>query len=75
MNDSSSPDVRPAELQADFLAGVWLIMPIRQFDILEDGDVEEAIQARNQIGDDTLQKEATGRVILNDLLTARLISE
>lgn len=51
------------ELQADFLAGVWAHHANRQFDILEDGDVEEAIQAANQIGDDTLQREATGRVI------------
>lgn len=51
------------ELQADFLAGVWAHHANKQFDILEAGDVEEAIQAANQIGDDTLQKQATGRVI------------
>jgi uncharacterized protein len=32
------------------------------YDILEEGDMEEAINAANQIGDDTLQKQATGVV-------------
>lgn len=50
------------ELQADFLAGVWANHAHRSFDILEEGDMEEAINAANRIGDDTLQKEATGRV-------------
>lgn len=51
------------ELQADFLAGVWAHHAHKEFGILEDGDMEEAIQAANQIGDDTLQKQATGTVI------------
>ncbi|MFN9973358.1 MAG: neutral zinc metallopeptidase, partial [Phycisphaerae bacterium] len=34
-----------------------------EYDILESGDMEEAIKAANQIGDDTLQREATGRVV------------
>ncbi len=50
------------ELQADFLAGVWAHYAHKEFDIMEAGDMEEAIQAANQIGDDTLQREATGRV-------------
>lgn len=50
------------ELQADYLAGVWANHAHRAFDILEEGDMEEAINAANRIGDDTLQKEATGRV-------------
>lgn len=50
------------ELQADFLAGVWAHHAHRTFDILEEGDMEEAINAANRIGDDTLQREATGRV-------------
>lgn len=53
------------ELQADFLAGVWAHHAHRSFDILEEGDMEEAINAANRIGDDTLQKEATGRVDLH----------
>lgn len=50
------------ELQADFLAGVWAHYAHKEFGILEPGDREEAIQAANQIGDDTLQRQATGRV-------------
>lgn len=51
------------ELQADYLAGVWAHHAHKEFDILEAGDMEEAIQAANQIGDDTLQKQATGVVV------------
>lgn len=42
------------ELQADFLAGVWAYHAHKDYNIMEDGDMEEAIQAANQIGDDTL---------------------
>jgi predicted metalloprotease len=48
------------ELQADFMAGVWAHHAHKEYGILEDGDMEEAIQAANQIGDDTLQMEAMG---------------
>ena len=48
------------ELQADYLAGVWAHHAQNEFDILEDGDIGEAIQAANQIGDDTLQMESQG---------------
>lgn len=51
------------ELQADFLAGVWAHHAHKAYDILESGDIEEGINAANQIGDDTLQREATGRVV------------
>jgi len=51
------------ELQADFLAGVWAHHAHKAYDILEDGDMEEGINAANQIGDDTLQREATGHVV------------
>jgi predicted metalloprotease len=46
------------ELQADYLAGVWAHHAARNYDILETGDMEEAIRAANQIGDDTLMREA-----------------
>lgn len=46
------------ELQADYLAGVWAHHAHRNLDILEEGDMEEAIKAANQIGDDTLMREA-----------------
>ena len=51
------------ELQADFLAGVWAHHAQRRFDILEPGDIEEALNAANAIGDDNLQREAQGRVV------------
>jgi uncharacterized protein len=50
------------ELQADFLAGVWAHHAQRMKNILEEGDIEEALNAANAIGDDRLQREATGRV-------------
>lgn len=51
------------ELQADFLAGVWAHHAQRRFDILEPGDIEEALTAANAIGDDTLQRQGQGRVV------------
>lgn len=50
------------ELQADCYAGVWAHHAHEKFNILEPGDVEEALRAASSIGDDTLQKEATGYV-------------
>lgn len=51
------------ELQADFFAGVWAHHAQEMKNILEQGDVEEALQAANAIGDDRLQKEAQGYVV------------
>ena len=51
------------ELQADYLAGVWAHHAQKQYDILEEGDIAEAMNAANQIGDDTLQKMSQGFVI------------
>ncbi|MCX2746054.1 zinc metallopeptidase [Mangrovivirga sp. M17] len=51
------------ELQADFLAGFWARRADEMFDILEQGDIEEAINAANAIGDDRLQKQMQGRVV------------
>lgn len=50
------------ELQADFLAGVWANHSQRSIGWMEKGDLEEALNAANAIGDDRLQKQATGRV-------------
>lgn len=50
------------ELQADFLAGVWA-HHVQGKNLLEEGDVEEAMRAANAIGDDRLQQEAQGRVV------------
>ena len=60
--ESNKASVR-LELQADYLAGVWAHKGQKQFNFLEEGDIEEGINAANQIGDDTLQKQATGRVM------------
>ena len=51
------------ELQADFLAGVWAHYAQKRNQWLEPGDMEEALNAANAIGDDRLQKQATGRVV------------
>ena len=51
------------ELQADFLAGVWAHHADKANNILERGDIEEALNAANAIGDDRLQKQAQGYVI------------
>jgi predicted metalloprotease len=51
------------ELQADFLAGVWAHHAQRMKNMLDAGDIEEALNAANAIGDDRLQKEAQGRVV------------
>lgn len=47
------------ELQADCYAGVWANYAGQQ-NLLESGDIEEALNAANQIGDDTLQKRMQG---------------
>lgn len=51
------------ELQADFLAGMWARKGQQKFDFLEEGDLEEALNAANKIGDDTLQRQAQGHVV------------
>lgn len=48
------------ELQADFLAGVWAHHDNKMFNSLEPGDIEEALDAAQKIGDDYLQKQAQG---------------
>lgn len=51
------------ELQADFLAGVWAHHGQEKFNFLEKGDVESALNAAFQIGDDRLQKKSRGVVV------------
>ena len=51
------------ELQADFLAGVWTHHADQMNDILEAGDIEEAMRAANAIGDDRLQRQSQGYVV------------
>jgi predicted metalloprotease len=50
------------ELQADYLAGVWAHHANEMRDLLEHGDIEEAINCAKQIGDDNLQKMSKGYV-------------
>jgi predicted metalloprotease len=51
------------ELQADCLAGVWAHHSQRGKQWLEQGDIEEALNAASQIGDDTLQRKSQGTVV------------
>ncbi|MBD2741558.1 neutral zinc metallopeptidase [Coleofasciculus sp. FACHB-1120] len=51
------------ELQADCFAGIWAHHANRSRQILEEGDVEEALNAASSIGDDRLQSQSRGRVV------------
>jgi predicted metalloprotease len=51
------------ELQADCLSGVWAHDAGTKFDLLEPGEVDEALNAASQIGDDILQKRQQGYVV------------
>ncbi|WP_027590799.1 neutral zinc metallopeptidase [Pseudomonas sp. RL] len=51
------------ELQADCLAGVWAHHAQRRLDWMEEGDLEEALNAASAIGDDRLQKRTQGQVV------------
>ena len=51
------------ELQADCLAGVWAHHAQQRHDWLEQGDLEEALNAASAIGDDRLQQQSQGRVV------------
>ena len=51
------------ELQADCYAGLWGYHADRSRDVLEAGDIEEALKAAAAIGDDRLQKQAQGYVV------------
>ncbi len=51
------------ELQADCYSGLWAHYSKKNFNSLEEGDIEEALNAASAIGDDTLQKKAQGYVV------------
>ena len=51
------------ELQADYLAGVWAHHIEKMKHVLDKGDIEEAINAANSVGDDRLQKRHQGYVV------------
>ncbi|WP_134682089.1 KPN_02809 family neutral zinc metallopeptidase [Paracoccus ravus] len=56
------------ELQADCFAGIWARQAHEQFGTIEDGDIEEAINAAAAVGDDTLMKDA-GRAVRPESFT------
>jgi hypothetical protein len=56
------------ELQADCFSGVWAYHAQRRFGSIEPGDIDEALNAANQIGDDTLQRNA-GQAAVPDSFT------
>ncbi len=51
------------ELQADFFAGVWAHYDDKMKNVLDPGDIQEALTAANAIGDDRIQKQAQGYVV------------
>ncbi|MEO7307467.1 MAG: neutral zinc metallopeptidase [Ferruginibacter sp.] len=51
------------ELQADFYAGIWAHYAQKMKNILDVGDIDEALNAANEIGDDRLQRQSTGEVV------------
>jgi predicted metalloprotease len=51
------------ELQADCYAGIWAHHADRARQIIEHGDVEEALAAASAVGDDTIQKRTQGHVV------------
>jgi len=60
-SDANALQVR-VELQADCYAGVWAGRTERAKSVLEAGDIDEALRAAEAIGDDALQRQATGTV-------------
>jgi uncharacterized protein len=51
------------ELQADFLAGVWAHHAQRMKDLLEEGDIEEGMNAASAVGDDRIMQQQQGYVV------------
>ena len=51
------------ELQADCFAGIWANHAEESKDIIEPGDIEEALNAASAIGDDRIQKQTQGYVV------------
>ena len=50
------------ELQADYLAGVWAHY-VKRINLLEEGDIDEALNAVSAVGDDRIQKNIQGYVV------------
>jgi predicted metalloprotease len=53
------------ELQADCFAGLWARHAQANNDIIEPGDIDEALGAASAIGDDRIQKQTQGYVVLD----------
>jgi predicted metalloprotease len=51
------------ELQADFLAGVWANHAQRMKNFLQEGDIEEGLNAASSVGDDRIMKQQQGYVV------------
>lgn len=51
------------ELQADFYAGLWTHYNQKMKNILDPGDIEEALSAANAVGDDAIQSKMQGQVV------------
>lgn len=51
------------ELQADFYAGIWAHYNQKMNNVLEEGDIDEAMSAASAVGDDAIQKKTQGRVV------------
>jgi predicted metalloprotease len=51
------------ELQADFYAGVWTHYNQQMNNILEDGDLDEALSAAHAVGDDAIQSKMQGHIV------------
>lgn len=51
------------ELQADFYAGIWAHYNQKMKDVLDAGDIDEALMAANAVGDDRLQMRSSGQVV------------
>jgi len=51
------------ELQADFYAGLWTHYNEQKNQVLDAGDIEEALSAANAVGDDAIQKKTQGHIV------------
>ena len=63
--DANAMTVR-LELQADFLSGYWAHHAQKMFNILEAGDLEEALRAASAVGDDAIQMKTQGHIVPDD---------
>ncbi len=64
MNETQANDLSVrVELQADCFAGIWAHELQKEGTIIEDGDIEEAMNAAAAVGDDRIQKQTQGHVV------------